>query len=52
MHTDVVNTMQPLDYRCVDIETNWKTILDEFKEKADVVHVSRFLDRDLMDFIK
>jgi SAM-dependent methyltransferase len=41
-----------IDYRCVDIETNWKTILDEFKEKADVVHVSRFLDRDLMDFIK
>lgn len=47
-----VNPMQIIDYKCVDIEANWKIILEEFKETADVVHVSRYLERDLMDFIK
>jgi hypothetical protein len=36
----------------LDIEASFGEVTKEFKDKADVVNVSRFLNRDLMDPIK
>jgi len=41
-----------LEFRCIDFEENWQIVLDEFKEKADIVNIARYLNRDLMNFIK
>ena len=41
-----------LEFRCIDFEENWRIVLDEFKEKADIVNIARYLNRDLMNFIK